>query len=82
MISISDVFSAGAIFYQMIFGKALFSGEKNSEVLEKNRKCHISIPTFSDQASYEELVLLRRMLDVNPNTRITASQALRSNYFE
>jgi len=30
MSSISDVFSAGAIFYQMIFGKALFNGDKNS----------------------------------------------------
>lgn len=30
MSTISDVFSAGAIFYQMIFGKALFDGERNS----------------------------------------------------
>lgn len=30
MHTISDVFSAGAIFYHMIFGRALFDGEKNS----------------------------------------------------
>jgi serine/threonine protein kinase len=30
MSSISDVFSAGAIFYQMIFGRALFDGERTS----------------------------------------------------
>lgn len=30
MLTISDIFSAGAIFYQMIFGKALFEGEKSS----------------------------------------------------
>ena len=81
MSSISDVFSAGAIFYQMIFGKALFEGDKNSEVLERNRKCAISLPTSSDLASFEELILLRRMLDIFPETRITASQALRSSYF-
>lgn len=30
MSTISDVFSSGAIFYQMIFGQALFDGEKTS----------------------------------------------------
>lgn len=29
MSSISDVFSAGAIFYHMVFGKPLFQGDKN-----------------------------------------------------
>jgi hypothetical protein len=30
MTTISDVFSAGAILYHMIFGKALFEGKKNT----------------------------------------------------
>jgi calcium-dependent protein kinase len=73
MSTISDVFSAGAIFYQLIFGKALFDGERNSQVLDKNRKCQISIPNASDVISLDgkmvdsaELLLLRRMLDLCP----------------
>jgi serine/threonine protein kinase len=88
MSTISDVFSAGAIFYQLIFGRALFEGERNSQVLERNRKCQISIPNASEIISLDgrmvdsaELLLLRRMLDICPETRITASEALCSNYF-
>jgi serine/threonine protein kinase len=52
MSSISDVFSAGAVFYQTIFGKALFDGKNNTDVLERNRRCLITIPTSSDLASF------------------------------
>lgn len=36
MRTISDVFSAGAILYQMIFGHPLFDSETNDEILQKN----------------------------------------------
>jgi serine/threonine protein kinase len=34
---ISDVFSVGAIFYHMLFGKSLFPGKTFNEVLTQNR---------------------------------------------
>jgi calcium-dependent protein kinase len=80
MSTISDVFSVGAIFYQMIFGTPLFGGDRNAEVLEKNRRCVIHIPT-EEETDTLELALLRRMLDVCSSTRITAAQALLSPYF-
>lgn len=37
----SDMFSLGAIYYQILYGKALFPGKDQTEVLQSNRMCRI-----------------------------------------
>lgn len=50
--TVSDIFSAGAVFYQMIYGTALFPGDTNNEVLQKNRKCLFSIPSITTDGTF------------------------------
>lgn len=38
---IADVFSIGAIFYHLLFGKSLFPGRTFNEVLAQNRECDL-----------------------------------------
>ena len=39
--TISDIFSLGSIFYQMIFEKRLFDAHDHEDVLNQNRACVI-----------------------------------------
>jgi len=39
----SDMFSLGAIYYNLIYGQALFPGKDQNEVLNLNRQCKIKI---------------------------------------
>ena len=43
---ISDMFSAGAIFYQILFDRPLFCSKEHGDVLALNRSCDIR---FSDR---------------------------------
>jgi N6-adenosine-specific RNA methylase IME4 len=38
---ISDIFSAGCIFYYMIFNKHLFFGKNGQEIIAMNRECDL-----------------------------------------
>ena len=40
----SDMFSLGAIYYQIMYGKPLFGGKDYTEVLQNNRQCRIKLP--------------------------------------
>lgn len=40
---ISDVFSAGCIFYYIIFSKHLFMGKNAQEIIAMNRECDIAL---------------------------------------
>jgi serine/threonine protein kinase len=37
-----DIFSLGAVFFNMMTGCYLFSGQTNDEVLRKNKTCQIT----------------------------------------
>ena len=37
------MFSLGAIYYHLIYGKPLFQGKDQSEVLSLNRQCRIKL---------------------------------------
>jgi serine/threonine protein kinase len=67
----SDVFSLGAIYYQMIYGQPLFQGKDQTEVLAQNRQCKIKVGR-KEGVAFDELELLCRMLQSDPKTRITA----------
>jgi serine/threonine protein kinase len=40
---IADVFSVGAIFYHLLFGRSLFPGKTFNEVLTQNRECDFEL---------------------------------------
>ena len=63
-------------------GEALFPGKKFNDVLRKNKACKFNI----DSETYDNVDplarnLLKKLLEVDPNKRITASQALLDPYF-
>jgi serine/threonine protein kinase len=39
----SDMFSLGAIYYRILYGKSLFGGKEQVEVLHNNRLCQIRL---------------------------------------
>ena len=56
-------------------------------MLANNRKCHYTgsfdkLAEKGNNIMNIELSLLKRMIDANPNTRITAKEALNHPYFE
>jgi serine/threonine protein kinase len=70
---ISDVFSAGLIFHYLIFGRSIFDGKKYQEILTENRACAFNF--YKDMYRTCDpftIDLLKRLLDVNPKTRIPA----------
>lgn len=76
------MFSAGLIFHILLFGKSIFPGKTYNDVLAQNRACAFNL----DSQQYLELPpethhLLKKMLDCNPSTRITPSEALHHEYF-
>lgn len=77
------MFSAGLIFHILLFGKSIFPGKNYNDVLAQNRACDYDLSSkLYDDLSYPTHELLKRMLDKNPSTRISASEALNHPYFK
>lgn len=78
---ISDVFSAGCIFYYIVFNKHLFTAKTGQEIIAMNRECDLVLtgPEF-DRLNPKEADLLRKMLQKEPELRISAVEALRHPY--
>ena len=47
----SDIFSLGALLFEMLTGRRLFSGDSEMEVLEAVRECRVQAPGTSTRAS-------------------------------
>jgi calcium-dependent protein kinase len=77
-----DLWSCGVILYILISGRAPFSGEKDSIILEKIKigKYDLSRSPFN-KISAECKDLIRKLLEVNPKKRISASEALQHTWF-
>lgn len=77
-----DIFSLGIIFYFMITGVMPYDGADFMEVLNNNRKGVIdfSIPELANQPKVV-MDLLRGMLDLDPQKRLSAEEALESGIF-
>ncbi|CAD8051241.1 unnamed protein product [Paramecium sonneborni] len=79
---ICDVYSLGLIFYILLTGKPAFPGKSYNDVLAKNRKSEISFEgALFENVPQQAYDLLRKMLEIEPNKRITAQQALEHSYF-
>ncbi|EGR32578.1 protein kinase domain protein [Ichthyophthirius multifiliis] len=78
-----DIFSLGCIFYFLLTLKPLFMGKTTKETIELNKKCEIDfnkpeLQNINEQAKN----LLQKMLEIDPQQRITAEQALISDYIK
>lgn len=76
-----DIFSLGAILHILLARRPLFEGRKADQVYENNRKMKfdLSSPIYNN-IDCEAIDLLRRMLKVNPEDRIKASEILEHSF--
>ena len=71
-----DIFSAGVIFYILVVGRSPFNGKSFQEILNQNKNCQIDF-NHEKLKKYPQIQdLLKRMLEVNPDKRINAGEAL------
>lgn len=74
----SDIFSLGSMFYNMVTGKMLFSGNDTHQILFKNKYLDTSsiIETACQHISRECRDLLKKMTVSNPDHRLSAEDCL------
>ncbi|GMH80761.1 hypothetical protein TrST_g14365 [Triparma strigata] len=78
-----DVFSTGVVMYTVLCGYEPFYGESEKELVECNKRAKVHFPEEDwGDIGEEPKRLIKRMLDSNPDTRITADEALRSKWFQ
>lgn len=77
-----DVFSAGIIFYIMLCGRSPFEENDENKILEMNKKCKINMFYPKLHKNPKAYDLLFKLLEKNPDDRITASEVLKHEYFD
>lgn len=77
-----DLWSLGVIMYVLLKGKFPFSGSDKDQIFANIKKgvFDITSPPF-DRVSKEAIELIKKLLIVNPNKRISAEEALNSPWF-
>lgn len=76
-----DVFSAGVILYLMLAERTPFEGRSFHEVLQRNKACRIDFKNPRLRRNKAALDLLMRMLDSDPDRRVSAREALSHRFF-
>ncbi|TNV86993.1 hypothetical protein FGO68_gene9028 [Halteria grandinella] len=80
----SDVFSAGAILYNMLSMKNLFAGNGQEQILQLNLDCKVETTISNNLSLYSPLArnLVKKLLARDPQFRPTAREALSHPWFE
>mmetsp|Transcript_84064 Transcript_84064/g.238230 ORF Transcript_84064/g.238230 Transcript_84064/m.238230 type:complete len:1241 (+) Transcript_84064:538-4260(+) len=73
-----DMFSAGAVVYSLLCGYEPFYGANDQDLIIANKDavCEFHVPEWDD-VSDDAKDFVRRMLDPNPNTRLSPARALK-----
>eukprot|EP00559_Dactyliosolen_fragilissimus_P001849 CAMPEP_0184865596 /NCGR_PEP_ID=MMETSP0580-20130426/18591_1 /TAXON_ID=1118495 /ORGANISM="Dactyliosolen fragilissimus" /LENGTH=1068 /DNA_ID=CAMNT_0027364869 /DNA_START=166 /DNA_END=3372 /DNA_ORIENTATION=- len=73
-----DIFSAGVTLYILLCGYEPFYGRSDNELIKANKKGKVDFPNIDwDSVSVEGKDLVERMLEVDPQKRIKAADALK-----
>jgi len=78
-----DLWSCGIILYILISGEPPFNGDNDMDIMKNIKKGNYSMNhRLIKNMSAEGQDLLKRLLDGNKNTRISAEEALNHHWFE
>ncbi len=79
----SDIFSLGAVFFEIVTGQRLFYSKSDAHTLENLRHAAVPDPDTIDPAVPAELSsLIRRTLQRNTNNRLQSARILRDELSE
>ena len=78
-----DIWSTGVIFFIILCGYPPFNGKSRTEIYEKICNNHVKFVKEDWQHVNENAIdLIKQMLRKNPDSRISAKEALAHKYFE
>lgn len=77
----SDTFGIGAILFELLTNKHLFSEKSRTKTIMNNFMCILNFPV-SPALSNDQITLLRGLLERDPNKRFSAKEALNANIYK
>ncbi|OHT14347.1 CAMK family protein kinase [Tritrichomonas foetus] len=73
----SDMWSAGVILYAMVTGQMPWTRRNQAQLFQQIKKCHYTIPQYVSQNCGG---LIRGLININPDARLTAEQAINHSF--